>query len=675
MKTKLLTLILICAPFGVFAQPMDSTFFYLNGVPEYYCQQPDVCSFRLQDKSEYSGTFDPLIVMKVDYMGPEDGIHYVHFTATASTLQKLQVANQIENSTGFEKFFMVATKSDRLNESCNSRYWRGTDMQISIIFKDPEITATTVQNFAASYEMDVIFSPSPNIPNGVYVLEVSKGHKLHPYDSPTLAIDIAREMWENDNTIIDKVTPSFRMFWPDDPNDPLYTDMWWAEDDVLTPTCNGTTGDINAEIGLDCAWNLNNEFGTGASYTGAGVNVAVIDFDGYQYSHPDCSGMFAPTGYVCPSLSNPFVNTFNSDFYFPLWFDFRAHGQNVSGIIGARMDNGEGAAGIAPGCTITPCVFKGTEAQFNAMLMKLLELDGPDEIDIINMSFEIGNHMTPQEATGYPFYSALVQCHFLGRSELLGNPLGMLLFASTGNDNGEYVQIPAALPFVFSVGATNPNDQRKSAGDGFDPTSINWGGTYFEYMDVSAPGICIVSTDFVDGTFGVYGADGYEVGDYNQFSGTSAATPIVSGIAALILEKEPTLNNNLAYNAIRYSCDKVGGYTYSNPNADGRTLELGYGRVNACKALQAVDQLTMNENESIQVVYNNPVSDFLNVTFEDQQERDISIYSVTGQIIYQQKVSGSFVQIDMSNFADGVYYLNIFQKDEQMPYSTKIMKQ
>src|SRR5690606_11452476 len=174
---------------------------------------------------------------------------------------------------------------------------------------------------------------------------------------------------------------------------------------------------------------------------------------------------------------------------------------------------------------------------------------------------------------------------------------GIILVASAGNDNGNVTQTPAMIPFVFSVAATNPFDQVKAIGDNFDPVSggIPWGSSYFDSLDVAAPGICIWTTDNTNNSFGypdtvAWGFDPYE--DYYLFSGTSAAAPIVSGIDALVLEKDSSLTAGEVYDIIRFSSEKVGGYSYSNNWETGRCLELGFGRVNACGALQLVDQLS-----------------------------------------------------------------------------------
>jgi large repetitive protein len=100
------------------------------------------------------------------------------------------------------------------------------------------------------------------------------------------------------------------------------------------------------------------------------------------------------------------------------------------------------------------------------------------------------------------------------------------------------------------------------------------------------------------------GANGYDPGDYagqssdsTGFGGTSSATPLASGVAALVLSQSPGLTAVQLRQAIRYGTDRIGGAaaTYENtyppvfpmPAVPGVNTEYGFGRLNALKALNA----------------------------------------------------------------------------------------
>ncbi len=666
LKTIVTSLLFIWLfSFGGKAQ-LDSVSYYVNGYDRWVYQQPDILSFRLTDRSQYTGTFNPNIVEGIEYFGTSDGINNIYFTPTATLQDKSAVYSAVSSATNFEKFFVVGTKAENVGEPHHKGHWMGTDMFINVVFEEDNVTLATAQAFASTYELRIAFAPASWITKGVYVFEVPKDHSILDYYSPSLTTELTKYIWEHDSLIIDKIAPSLRIFRPHAPNDPLYNDQWWTRDNVPF-NCYGQATSLNANIDLDCAQNFNQEIHEGPSYLGSGISIGVIDYDGIQFSHPDAN---FGDGWICLGQGpNPLTILLNYDIAPIGPQNSRAHGQAVCGIIGAQIDNNEGIVGVAPNSVVKPCIHFGSTGQLNSLLMSLLN----DDVDVINMSLGFGD-MTISEAQELPFYQALEDCRDLGRGGK-----GIVLVASTGNDNSQASGIPAALPMVLSVGATNPLDQRKTAGDGFsDPNGLDWGGNYFEYLGVSAPGSCVESFDFDDTTFINNGTIGYGTGIYTSFGGTSAATAIVSGIAALVLEKEPTLTYNQVYDAIKFSCDKVGNYTYSNNSPNGKCLELGFGRVNACSALNIIDQLNIEEQEeaSMKIIHNNPVQEFLGVSFEETMNFEASLLSATGQVVFSSSYNNqNYFEIDMKEYSRGIYFLNIKDLNSTKSYSSKIIHQ
>ncbi len=131
---------------------------------------------------------------------------------------------------------------------------------------------------------------------------------------------------------------------------------------------------------------------------------------------------------------------------------------------------------------------------------------------------------------------------------------------------------PARHTNVIGVGASTDFDYRSDYsqfGAGLDLLAPSGGGNEGIY-----------TTDRTDD-------DGYDSGDYTEFSGTSSATPLAAGIGALVLSKNPTLTRTEARSILLKSCDKIGGGTYSGgeSGAGGTNFFYGYGRINAYKAL------------------------------------------------------------------------------------------
>jgi len=74
-----------------------------------------------------------------------------------------------------------------------------------------------------------------------------------------------------------------------------------------------------------------------------------------------------------------------------------------------------------------------------------------------------------------------------------------------------------------------------------------------------------------------------------RFGGTSHSCPVVAGVAALVLSVNQSLTYLEVFDILTSTADEVGGYTYTN----GWSEELGYGRVNACRAvLKAIMSVT-----------------------------------------------------------------------------------
>lgn len=80
----------------------------------------------------------------------------------------------------------------------------------------------------------------------------------------------------------------------------------------------------------------------------------------------------------------------------------------------------------------------------------------------------------------------------------------------------------------------------------------------------------------------------------NSFGGTSAATPVTSGIAAAVIAVDQTLTASAVTNILQNSADKIGSLTYSSGGA-GRNDQYGYGRVNMLRALQLADGSAMTD--------------------------------------------------------------------------------
>jgi len=218
------------------------------------------------------------------------------------------------------------------------------------------------------------------------------------------------------------------------------------------------------------------------------------------------------------------------------------HGTHVAGIAAASGDNGIGITGIAYGARLM-AVKVSDDATSDPTLTA-----GPDGIlyaakmgaDIINCSW------------GGAGYAQAEQ-------ELVNTvtAMGSMIVSAAGNDGRAVPSYPASYRSVLSVASVRSGDQRSSFSN-FNPS-----------VGIAAPGENIYST-----VPPAYSASGYMIS-----RGTSMATPVVSGAAALLLRKYPELTPEQIGAVLRATADNI-----DDENPDYR-FQLGDGRVNIARAL------------------------------------------------------------------------------------------
>ena len=216
--------------------------------------------------------------------------------------------------------------------------------------------------------------------------------------------------------------------------------------------------------------------------TGKGVTVAVID-TGVKANHEDL-----------PNLRRVEVTNGNE----PLGLDdATGHGTHVAGIIGAAMGNGKGGAGIAPGATILSLrVVNAAGYIYDSALIAALRTAVKNGAQIVNISI------------GGTAYNAVFQ-------KVINEAAkdGVTVVAAMGNDGTNCLNYPAGYDNVIGVVSVDRTNNRAS------------GSSYGTWGDVAAPGAAVWSTTYN--------------GSYGPKSGTSMASPVVAGVAALYKSVHP----------------------------------------------------------------------------------------------------------------------------------------
>lgn len=321
------------------------------------------------------------------------------------------------------------------------------------------------------------------------------------------------------------------------PDDPLFdasplpnaTNEQW---DLSSPG-----GGFDRGISADRAWRLTR---------GEGALIADLDV-GVDLSHPDLAGQWAGGGRdFYDGDDDPTTDTGN------------AHGTNVAGVLAAAADNGRGIAGVAPGARILPLRTADNILHQGRRLARAVVYAADQGADAISMS--LGADSFPPS---------------LRRAVAYADRRGAIAVVAMGNEFHFHHHQPQMLDQALAVGGLNPdtanlaaqNENLALAGTRFDVRAAY--SDYGAHIDVVAP--TQVPTTQLGG------------GYVKTWSGTSAATPHVAGVVALVAARGRELGLDLSAEEIRQivrmSADDVG-----SPGWDRFT---GWGRVNAYEAVRA----------------------------------------------------------------------------------------
>lgn len=222
------------------------------------------------------------------------------------------------------------------------------------------------------------------------------------------------------------------------------------------------------------------------------ITISVVD-QGVQYDHlnleSNMDGSVEDAGYdFVRDQSDPYpVN------------EGENHGTHVGGIATGNTNNGTGHAGISDCSMLSARALDENGSGSLSDIADAITWSADQGVEIINLSLGSGGYTTTlQNAVSY------------------AEGQGSLLVAAAGNDFGGSVSYPAAYEECLAISALDP-----------DGSLANYSNTGPE-TELCAPGSNVLSTVTFD--------------DYDQFSGTSMASPVVAGVAGLALS-EWDLNN------------------------------------------------------------------------------------------------------------------------------------
>ena len=376
------------------------------------------------------------------------------------------------------------------------------------------------------------------------------------------------------------------------PNDAKFNEQWHLVN-------TGQTGGISGEdVNITGAWN---------SYKGAGVVIGIVD-DGLDWNHPDIF-----TDYDS-SLDYDFCNN-DGD---PTPTSNNAHGTAAGGVAAATGNNGIGVTGAAPEATLVGLQLiscSTTDVRESNTLGHERQ-----SIDIYSNSWGPSDDGETLSGPGPLMLAALEADALQGRN---GNGNIITWAAGNGlddNDNSNYDGY-ANLRYTIAV------------------TAVDHKGRQSYYAEPGA-NILVASPSNGDGesitTTDIEGSGGYSNSDYTStFGGTSSATPLVSGIIALMFEA----NANLTWRDVQHILVETSRKNDPNDlswstNGAGHLVshKYGYGVIDAGAAVAASVNWTASEEEI----------SFTSGTIQT----NLDIPDNTGEIVYSNTTVTDAIQIE-----------------------------
>lgn len=434
------------------------------------------------------------------------------------------------------------------------------------------------------------------------------------------------------------------------PNDPLVTSQWHFNNINAPKAWDQTTG--------------------GVTFNKDTLVFACIDF-GFLTTHEDLKNrIWRNAAEIAGNGKDDDGNGYNDD-VFGLSLRYQNekhsidnstngltnHGTSVAGLMCGEGNNRLGTAGMMWNSKIMLTTFgeKGNIAELIEMFnyiydqrLRYNQSGGKSGAFVVTINYSGG--LSFAKAADYPIWCGIY--------DKLG-AVGILNCGATTNkyvDVDEEGDMPSTCPSEFLIAVTN-TDKNNSR--------VYTSGFGLKNIDLGSPGEAVQSTRSESNT------------SYGSFSGTSAATPIVTGAVGLMyslpckewadyVKSNPVEAARIVKKSLLVSVDK---------NADLTGKTVSGGRLNIGRALDTLKKyvcgrtITSTKQElSIKSISPNPASGYINIQLDSNQfgEYQYKLLDVAGRLLVDQKIFiNQNITLILPDITSGVYILHLSSKDLQ----------
>ena len=389
-------------------------------------------------------------------------------------------------------------------------------------------------------------------------------------------------------------------------------------------------GDSHEPNYIEDVWN---------AYRGDDITIAIID-TGIDLTHPDfyyadgTSKILDTSRYYYINNGSAYYNALgeagitNLNFLDHGWNSkdnkVDAHGTNTASAAASAINGLSGTVGIAPNAKL---LILKTDMQLTS-IYNAIDYATSKNVDVINMSLGFYDS-TYVDNYGYTRHT----------KDYLETPIssaidkGIIVVAAAGNDNTDDLSYPASNTDVIGVGALGSAAYSKASFSNYNASGTTSSTTH-KNVDLSAPGYVYQANE--TGTYS-NGNISNRTHGYTNTQGTSFASPIVAGAAALWKQQNPSGTVSQFKTALFNSCDDI--------NNDGWDTTFGYGALNVKKLLLSdsqsptsisviskENQTTIEKNEHLQLYHQTLPLNSANksVTWSSSNSSIVSVNSSTG---------------------------------------------